>query len=317
MLILEQDKDGMVLVRLSPAKPSVIAGGLFGALATVPILSGTTLSGPRLVTTLALSTVAAALVWLGRPMRRKLPLPVELQKGRHTATTRIELGGSDSYQARLARGDGSSTLLFERNEPAGVIRDVLSLTARHSVSVRPAWGLTDVAWAVVAQLPSAGRERPLESPVVAECWPLQRQRTAAYTTLWAGLFVLVVAFIMAVSPYRSGITPSALSVLLPALTALYVLVVGLWLLGLRERLTLQSSGVERATFWFGRPLGQVKATPARVHAAFTVAPKSVSIRHVVVATGNGPLAFAVDPEVAEKLSVRDHEIGPAAGRAAE
>jgi hypothetical protein len=318
MLVLEQNQDGMVLVRRRPAKPSVIAGVLFGALATVPMLSGAELSGPRLVTTLAMATVAGALIWLGRASDIRYALPSGLGKSRLPAPARIELSGGESYQARLLRSDGSSALLFERSEPTGVVRDVLELSARFSLPVRPGWGLDDVAWAVLSEPPGTSRaDARLEPPVVAESWPLVRQRTAAFTSLWAGVFVLVVSIVLAVSPYRSGITPSFLSVVLPALAVVHALVVGAWLVGLRERLTLGSRRIECARLWFGRPLGRALTIDTTVNGVFSVGPTNTAVRHVLLATANGPLAFAVDPVVAEKLAFATHEIGPAAGRAAE
>jgi hypothetical protein len=153
--------------------------------------------------------------------------------------------------------------------------------------------------------------------VVTEGWPLPRQRTTAFTTLWAGLFVLVVSILMALSPYRSGIAPSTLSVLLPLLSVIFVLVVGGWLAGYRERLSLGGSGVEREKRWFRRPLGRALAVQTPVFGVFTVHPKGASIRHVLLASGKGPLAYAIDPRAVEKLAVVEAEIGHAAGRAAE
>jgi hypothetical protein len=318
MLILEQNQGDWALLRRRPAKPAAIAGVLFGAMAALPAVSGAELSGARLVTTLGLGLVAISLIWLGRPSDLRLPLPAEFGKSRLPAAALIELVGSDSYQARLVRSDGSSLLLFERNEPAGVVRDVLALAGRYNLPVRPGWMLDEVAWAVLSQPASAGRAgRGLTAPIVAECWPLERQRTAAYTTLWAGLFILVVSIGMAASPYRSGITPSFLSVILPLLTVVYVLVLAAWLLGLRERLTFRASGLERLRFWFGRPLGRGKTVETRVHAVFPVGPKTAAIRHALVATDAGPLAYPVDLPAAERLAISDTEIGHTAGRAAE
>jgi hypothetical protein len=318
MLILDQNQEGLALLRRRPAKPSIIAGCLFGALACVPVVSGAEMSGTRVVTTAGLALVALCLIWLGRPSDIKKPLPAEFAKSRLPAAALIELGGSDSYQARLVRSDGSSLLLFERSEPAGVVHDVLALTNRYSLPVRPGWMLDDVAWAVLSQPSSAARAgRGLSAPIVTESWPLERQRTAAYTTLWAGLFILVVSIAMAVSPYRSGVTPSLLSVMLPLLTIVYVLLVGAWLLGLRQRVTFRATGLEQLRTWFKRPLGRVKTVEVKIHAVFPVGPKSASIRHALVVTEAGLLAYPVDIPVAEQLAFADHDIGRAAGRAAE
>jgi hypothetical protein len=316
-LILEQKQDGMALVRRRPAKPSIFAGLLFCAMAGVPAVSGVELTGVQLVTTLALALVGSSLIWLGRPSDLRTPLPAELAQ-RRVPGARIELGGAESYQARLVRSDGSSLLLFERGEPAGVVRDSLVLASHFGLSVRPGFLLDEVAWAALSQPAGSPRGgRGLSAPIVVECWPLQRQRTAAYTTLWAGLFVLVSSIIMAVSPYRSGIAPSFLSVLLPLLTVLYVLGVGLWLLGLRERLTFRATGIDRERLWFGRLIGAKNTVEARVLGVFPVGPELASIRHALVATDAGPLAYPVDQPVAERLAVAEHEFAHAAGRAAE
>ena len=316
MLILEQSQDGMALVRRRPTKPSVIAGALFAGLGSIPLVSGVELSGPRLITTFGLYTVAAGLIFLGRPSALRQPLPPEFAKDRLPAAARIELGGLETYEARLVRSDASSVLLFERDEPAGVVRDVLALANRFSLPVRPAWGLDERAWTTLAEGP-AGHGSRLGPAVVTEGWPLQRQRTAAFTTLWGGMFIFVVSILMALSPYRSGIAPSALAVLLPLLTVVYVLVVGAWLAGLRERLTLRSSGVELVRQWFGRVLGRPRVVQTPVFAVFAVTPKQSSLHHVLLATGQGPLAFGIDPRVAEKVTLADAELGHAAGRAAE
>lgn len=318
MLILEQKSGGMVLVRRRPAGPTIIAGALFIALGSVALLPDAPLTPARLATFLVLASAGLLLIAAGLPRES---LSTALPAAGRTKPSRLELTGAegpDRYRAELIFPDGARRVVLERDEPAGVAADAMALAKYLDVTVRPGWGLEAGDWSVLSSsVPSGAAPHLIEREVAAVARPLPRQRVAALTTLWAGCFVLVVSILMALSPYRSGITPSGLSVLLPGLSVAATLLIGVWLLGLRERLVLRARGIECSRAWFGRDLGPRRVFDVPVLGAFAVSPRGDTVRHLLVATGAEPLAFAAEPASGRALARAFSASGVAHGRAAE
>jgi len=233
--------------------------------------------------------------------------------------TAVLLTGSadvDVYRAELLFKDGSRCLTLERPEPAGVVRDALRLARQLGVGVEPGWGLDHPMLAQLDGSRSAPARAFLE-PVTSIAFPFRRQHIAAVTTIWGGAFVFVVATAMALSPYRPIDRPSALSIVLPGLSVLAVLAVGFWLLGLRERLVLDSQGVTRDRLLFGRPIGPRQHFPGTISGIFPVSPAPGPTRHVLVGTTREALAFPVDAGAGLELARHNPAFDRATGRAAE
>jgi hypothetical protein len=317
MLILEENADGMAIVRTRPARPLWIAGCLFAALGVLPFLpAGVTL--PRLATGLFLCGVGLVLVLLGRPKRTREALPAG-RGGRSAVAAVVLTGGSaelEVYRAELLLKDGSRRLVLERSEPGGVVRDALRLAGQLGVPVEPGWGLDHH---MLAQLDGSrsAPARALLEPVTSIAFPFRRQHIAAVTTIWGGAFVFVIATAMTLSPYRPIDRPSALSIVLPALSVVAVLAVGFWLLGLRERLVVDSTGVTRDRLLFGRPMGPRQHFPGAISGIFPVSPEPGPILHVLVGTQEGAVAFPADSDTGLELARHDPAFDGATGRAAE
>lgn len=316
MLILDKNADGMAILRTRPARPLWIAGCLFGALGVLPFLpDGMTF--PRALTGLSLCAVALVLVLLGRSKRTRESLPAG-RNGRSGAAAVVLTGSDDPevYRAELLLKDGSRRLVLERPEPAGVVRDALRLARQLGVRVEPGWGLDHHA---LSQLDgtSSSPPRPLSRPVTSITRPLRRQHIAAVTTLWGGAFVLVVATAMSLSPYRPVHMPSPLSILLPSLSVMAVLAIGLWLLGMRERLVLEPRGLTLDRLFFGRPIGARKHVAGVVSGVFPVSPAGGPTLHVLVVAAGEPLAFHTDPGTGRELARHIPAFDAPTGRAAE
>lgn len=316
MLILDENSDGMAILRTRPARPSWIAGGLFVALGVLPFLpAGMTL--PRALTGLVLCAVGLVLIQLGRSKRTREALPSG-RSGRSAAAAVVLTGSDDPevYRAELLLKDGSRRVVLERPEPAGVVRDALRLARQLGVRVEPGWGLDHHALALLDGT-SASAPQKLTRSVTSVTRPLRRQRIAAITTIWGGVFVLVVASVMSLSPYRPVHVPSPLSLLLPSLSVMAVLAIGLWLLGVRERLVLDPRGVTRERLFFGRPLGVPAHIPGDISGIFPVAPALGPTLHVIVIANAEPLSFHADESSGRDLAGRMPAFNAATGRAAE
>lgn len=316
MLILDENADGMAILRARPARPLWIAGCLFAGLGLLPFLPAD-LTLPRIVTGLVLCSVGLVLVLLGRAKRSREPLPIG-RTGRSTVGSVVLTGRADpeSYGAELLLKDGTRHLVLERAEPAGVVRDALQLARQLGVRVEPGWGLDRH---MLSQLDgsSAVPAHTLTQPLTSIAYPFRRQHIAAVTTIWGGAFVFVVATAMTLSPYRPISSPSGLSILLPGLSVLAVLAVGFWLLGLRERLVLDRNGLTRDRLLFGRPIGPRRHFSGQIVGIFPVSPIPGRTLHVLVATTGELHAFHADSGSGRELARHLPEFEGATGRAAE
>jgi hypothetical protein len=309
MVVLEHDPEGLRLVERRPAKPVAVAGVLFLALGVLPLVNDGPLTAPRVATALALALGAALCLVLGLPRARRRALPPRAvgQRLLLSGTSNIE-----GYAIDLVAPSGGIRGVLSGADPGRVLTDGLTLSAELGVPLEPGWGLGREALREFGT-----RVSPLFlQPLVVTHRVVPAQAIGTGTALWGAAFIPAATIVLAISPARPNLTPSALAFVLPGLTALYALVVGLWLLGLRETLTLGGSRITRRRHWFGRTLGATLETTG-VISLHPVAPLGGSSQHLLVATEMGPVAIPTDPQagatVSDYLSAEER----ASGRAAE
>lgn len=304
MLTLDRTAKPLALRERRSLEPPFIGGLMFIALEVVPLTADAPLTPLRVVGIVGLALIGGALVKRGLPRTRRVPLPAG------AAPLRLELGGDalpPTYRASLVREDASRARVLEGRDPARVLEDAVALARELGVPLGAGWGLTE---AELVDLAAGGDEQRFASnePVTFEHPPLAGQRAAAWTTLWAFAFVVIAMFVMVDGPERHHtIVPSALALTLPALGALSVLLLALWLFGLRERVVLAPTGLTRQRLWFGRSIAPVEAHDLRVGAAALVKPSTRSHGHLLVASRTALVALPAEvTEPARLLELREH-----------
>lgn len=317
MLTLDRTAHPLALREDRPAQPPLLGGFLFGALEVVPLTAPGPFTTPRLLGSLGLLAMAAGLVLYGRPKTLRRPLPA--RPG--VAPERLELGGEELpplYRVTLVLGDASRHTVLEGPEPSRVLEDAAHLAKALGVSFGDGWGLSAAALTeLLAPSPSPAKCFTEQDSFTLTHPPLPGQRAAAYTTLWASAFVLIASFVMSDGPERHGLVPGALSIVLPCLSANILLVLGFWLLGLRERVTVTPAGVKRQRLWFKTELTSVNSRDVPILGAALVRPGARSDGHLLLASKTGLFALpAAAPDGANLLENRTGAT-PAAERAAE
>jgi hypothetical protein len=310
MVVLQQGREGMRLVEQRPREPVAVAGVLFLLLALLPVISEGSVTPMRLATAVALGlgAVLCFVIGLPRPRSLSLPEPAATQRLVLTGTSNIE-----GYAVDAVGTSGARRRLLSGADPGRVLADGLTLSSALGVSLEPGWGLGREALGALRHPATAP---VLVRPLVVRHRTVPDQAIGAGTALWAAAFIPVATVVLALSPARPSLVPTTLALVLPALTALYTLVVGVWLLGLKETLTLDQGRLTRRRSWFDRTLGGDLET-AGVVALYGVAPLGGTARHLLAATRNGPVAFPTHPQVTEALSRYLDAEETLAGRAAE
>jgi hypothetical protein len=310
MVVLEQTREGKRLVERRPREPVALAGVLFLALALLPLVSEGSVTTLRVVTALALGMGASLCFFLGLPLKRRLPLPerASVQKLRLSGTSNIE-----GYAVEALLPNGAHRIVLSGPDPGRVLGDALALSGELGVPLEPGWGISREDLSLFRSPVGAPL---LVQPFVVNHRIVPDQAIGAGTALWAAAFIPSATVVLALSPARPSLTPTVLALVLPGLTALFALLVGLWLLGLRETLTLESGGITRRRRWFSSALGVATETPGVV-ALRPVSPLGGASRHLLAATRSGPVAFPTDPEAGETLSRYPGAQDRTAGRAAE
>jgi len=318
MLTLDRTAQSLALREQRSMRPAFIAGVLFACLEIVPLTADTPFTLLRGVGVGLLLMIAGALIRWGLPRTTTLPLP-RATKG--AAPVGVAFEGEalpPLYRALLVFSDGSRAAVLESGDPARVLDDAAFLARSLQVSLGTAWGLEPDA--LVDLTRPISKEQPLSAaaPAYVEVHPaLPGQRAAAYTTLWASGFVLIASFVMANGPERHGLVPSALSVTLPCLGGLVLLAMALWMLGLREELTVTGAGYTRRRTWFGMTLGNPVARDTRVGLSALVTPAEGAAGHLLLATDQGLVAVPAESKDGTRWLGRHPSPSMAPGRAAE
>jgi hypothetical protein len=298
MLTLDRKQQPPTLRERRAMRPLLLGGLLYLGLAVVPLSAAGPFSALRALGLCILLGAAALLIGLGLPRTREHPLPPRASRVPRVEERPVELElTSDAlppvYRAELVYADGTRRVLLERPEPAGVLADAVELARALEVPLSPGWGLDQHA---LDDLVAAGTApeayRFADTPLRLEWAAFAGQRNAAITTIWAAGFVLVATFVMSASA-RATVTPGALSIVLPCIGAILVLVVGLWIFGLRGEVVVTPTNVTTTRSWFARPLGKKENVATEIRAAAVVQPPGAIEGHVLLATARGYLAFPI------------------------
>ncbi len=298
MLTLDRTQQPPTLRERREMRPLLLGGLLYVGLAVVPLSAAGPFSALRALGLAILLGAAALLVWLGLPRTRQRPLPPRATHAPRFEHGPVELQLTSDvmppvYRAELVHGDGSRLVLLERSEPAGVLADAVELARELEVPLTPGWGLDQQTLDdLIAPRTASALHRFADAPLKLEWAAFAGQRNAAITTLWAAGFVLVATFVMSESA-RATVTPGALSVVLPCIGAILVLVVGLWLFGLRGEVVVTQTDVTTERRWFTWPLGSKASVAAEIRAAAVVMPPGAIEGHIVLATARGYLAVPI------------------------
>jgi hypothetical protein len=317
MLTLDRTAHPLALREDRSAQPPLLGGFLFLALEVVPLTAPGPFTVLRAFGSLALLSVAVGLILHGRP--KTLPRSLPVRSG--VPPERLELGGEDLpplYRITLVLSDGSRHTVLEAPEPSRVLEDAAHLAKALGVPFGDGWGQSASALTELLATSSSRAKRFTEQDsFTLEHPPLPGQRAAAYTTLWASAFVLVASFVMSDGPERHGLVPSALSIVLPCLSANILLVLGFWLLGLRERVTVTPAGVQRRRLWFKSKLKTTDLREVSILGAALVRPGTRSDGHLLLASEKG--LFALPAAAPAGATLREGRAGTTASaeRAAE
>jgi hypothetical protein len=309
---------GMVLVRHRPMRAVVIAGSFGALLSVVPLFIAPGVDAARFATFVVLALASAALVFLGRGQRQRIPLvskPSGLVWGDELLPppAHVTLSGNGTeeppaYQALVGWADGRQRVALERDEPGPLLRDACTLARRLGLALRPGWGLerhfSEAAFLEEWESLGGDSASAEAAPGAADLalWPVQQK--VATLCLAGGAFVPVVTVILARSPDRA-VTPGALELVLTALTALVGIVLGVLFLGLRRRIALAPQGIQSSLVFFGRVLGGPRTLGPKATRAFAVAPDQRFVRHILFRTSAGPVSIASDPEGAARWVAAD------------
>jgi hypothetical protein len=321
MLTLDRTQRPFAVRERQGFGPPFLAGLLFAALGIVPLSSTEPFTALRVIGLLGLAAASALLVTLGSPRSRRRVLP-GIDAGAMRPSERVaalELDGyplPPTYRVVMLLGDGSRRTVLERHEPTGVLEDATALSEELGVPLTPGWGLDAGALELLAHPSEHAARWEAAAPITLESPPLSGQRNATWTTLWASAFVLVATILMTESA-RAKVIPSAFSLVLPGLSALLVLLIGIWLVGFRGSLVIGPSGVTRRSFWFGFELGRPEAVELHVTAAAVVVPKGGSVGHLIVSNGQRLFAFPARGGTPQATLLRAAFSPAAAHRAAE
>jgi hypothetical protein len=321
MLTLDRKQRPLAVREQQGFEPPFLAGLLFAMLGVVPLSSPGPITSLRVVGLLGLTTAALFLIALGVPRSRRRALPAGAgasTKAGETVTA-LELDGyalPPTYRAVVVLANGRRRTVLERAEPAGVLEDATLLSRELGLPLVPGWGLDDAVLDMLVHPSEHARRWESEGNITFDSPPFAGQRDAAWTTLWASAFVVVATILMSESA-RAKVTPSALSWVLPGLGALVVLLLGIWLIGLRGLLVLGPTGVTRRTFWFGFEVGRPESLELEVAAAAVVVPKGGSVGHLVLSNGRSLFAFPARGGTQPARLLRAAFSPPATTRAAE
>ena len=201
-------------------------------------------------------------------------------------------GGRPVYGVALhPKGGDEHRLLVATTDPGEALADLTRMQTHLRLPVRGGWGLPSGApW-----IDSASGARAAATDAVAEERGGRRRATTALlvgaTAIGLGVARIVHQRI------ASGQSPSALSVVLPALGVTAMFVLGAVLGTLDSRLSLDGELVSERRL-FGFALARKTLQRAAIRAAYLVSPDGGAPRHLLVHTDDGPRAFPYDGEQA-------------------
>ena len=297
---------------------TILIGGALIATGFLPLAGG---SGAfHLASALVLFASGAGLLLASAPRGRRAALSLEgpgtfkKDDGSEislSAVRSVALGGSRStvdgvenarYRAEFVLRDGLREVVLERDEPAGVLRDLAALLRELQLPVESGWGLPRAAtpWNLAGgSTPGSPGAAAPHTELVLEPESRSAQSSAALALLLGG--VLLGAILLGFSLSRSPAAEfSALSIALPALSTAAVLLLSA--LVHSQRLVVSwNGGIRLAERLMGVRVRTLSRAEGRIRAAWPVSPDGKRPLHVLVDCDGGPLAVPCRGEQARAL----------------
>ncbi len=233
----------------------LLVGVAFGALALLPLCSPGPLTPWRVLTSAVLVLSAILLIRFTRPRSTQVVLRVrdrvverdglEIPIGQSAvqlvgARDEVTRYPGAMYQAVLLLPDGRRELLLERDDPAGVLSDLIRIRKELRLPVRAGWGLpTDAKpW----ERPGDNTPQPARAFAPIDMTALRHpsQRASAVTTLIGGVGTATAMGIMMEAQHDRGLPVSGLSLALAGGTVALILLVGAFIA--TDRLRIRGDG---------------------------------------------------------------------------
>jgi hypothetical protein len=279
-------------------------------LALIPLVSAPGLTLPRLSTAGVLAAAAALLIQRGLPKRRIVFESLSALAERAPRATAIALGGDmdrepPRYRAELMFEDGRRAVILEGDEPAVVLAGAELARERLSLPLQLGWGLERSADILAPS--STARDNRAPAPVgraTLAVYPAQQR--VAYATFGGAVFIALSTLALALEPPRTARVLTGLSLILPALTVVIGVALGVVFQMLEARLELRGGTLERRYFLGGLRIGAPRTLCRNVTALHAVAPDGGPARHLLVRTRDGlDSVFAGDASALGTLGARE------------
>jgi hypothetical protein len=317
MLLSHVSPERLEFSRYRRTRAPVLVGVAFAALALLPLLSPGPVTAWRVITSAVVLLSAILLIRFTRPRWTHVVLRV---RDRVLERDGLEIplgdcavqlvGARDeappypgaTYRAELVLpdADGRRELLLERDEPAGVLSDLIRIRAVLPLPVRGGWGLpADAApWDTPKQEQSPPRRGG--APIDALVRRHPAQRSSAVTTLIGGIGTATAMGIMIGAQRERGLPVSALSLTLAGATVVLIVLIGAFIAS--DRLRIQGDDelcIERRALGIAWKRQTIQRSALR-H-AWTVGPDPAEPHHLLLQLDSGLLALPCVGDQARKL----------------
>lgn len=319
MRLVRADSDTLLASGRTRLGPTALSAFLVAAAAVVPLLGPQPLTLPRALTSLGL---AVAAVLLGRAsVQAARRVGIDLRTGRLESSgasrpkdrlRAVALTSSDPtfneglrprYRAELVFDDGARWIILERDEPAGVLRDLAELRKALSVPVVRGWGLDDdaIRMLLAEHEPSAGHFEPgsIEAPGGAISARLGSAHVITALTFSIALAVGTLLVLVAARHERGEFVGPFSILLVGVAIAIMLTILAVHAL---HRVTVRANAEIRLERSIG-PFKRFERTFRRraVHAAFVTGAELDRVQHLLLSTDEGPVALPCPHSIARDV----------------
>jgi hypothetical protein len=310
MLRVEERESNLSVVKIEPLGPAVWSGCIMFCLALIPVISAPGLTVLRLLTMVVLALAAGALIQLGLPKKTVVfgslaSLAQGTRRARELALSGTTEAEPPLYRAELVFDDGARVVILEGDEPARVLAGAELVSERLALPLSLAWGLERLS--PTELLPSSrasGKGSDPAKRATLAVYPAQQR--VAYATFGGAIFIALVTVALALEPPRAARTLTSLSLILPAITVVIGLVLGIVFQTLEARLELRDGVLARRYCLAGVRFGKPRELCRNVTALFAVAPDGGPTRHLLVRTEQGlESVFAGNSSAVALLGARE------------
>lgn len=301
--------------RRSVRGPLLVGGVLLFGPALATLLASPPLTTSRLVVTAIIAVSAAGLIALGWPTLRRVRLDPRRRTVQVGDAAPEELGvdpwlqlgaapaqaptGPARYAVTLERRDAGPLLLLASESPAVALRELAALREALPLPVVAGWGLPAAGPPWVDRIRSAGPdEQP--TPVGDDLVSTAAKRRAA-TTLLVGAAAIACGLALQVSErVARGDPPNPVSIALPILGIVALTAVAIAVGTEGVRLGVASDLVCEHRIW-GLTVSRHAVARTAIRHAYLVGPHGAEVRHLLLDTTGGPIAFPCAADDGQRL----------------